>query len=146
MIDDLEPILQLLGPTAGAQLRIVVEDRTDWVLADRIQFQQAIVNLVRNAIEAVAERPRREVAILGQAISTTEYRIRVEDSGPGIAPDQIGRIFRPLMTTKAGGMGLGLSVTRTIVERHGGVLGVQTSDLGGAAFAFSLQRLSEPLP
>ncbi len=146
MIDDLAPILQLLGPAAGAHLRIAVEDQADWVLADRIQFQQAIVNLVRNAIEAVAERPRREVAILGQAISTTEYRIRVEDSGPGIAPDQIGRIFRPLMTTKAGGMGLGLSVTRTIVERHGGVLGVQTSDLGGAAFAFSLQRLSEPLP
>ncbi|WP_395652138.1 ATP-binding protein [Brevundimonas sp.] len=146
MIDDLEPILQLLGPAVGTQLRIVVEDQADWVLADRIQFQQAIVNLVRNAIEAVADHPRREVAILGQAVSTTGYRISVEDSGPGIAPDQIDRMFKPLMTTKAGGMGLGLSVTRTIVERHGGVLSVQTSDLGGAAFAFNLQRLPEPLP
>ena len=144
MIDDLGPIIQLLGPAAGAHLRIAVEDQADWVMADRIQFQQAIVNLVRNAIEAVADCPRREVAILGQAISTTEYRMSVEDSGPGIAPDQIDRMFKPLMTTKAGGMGLGLSVTRTIVERHGGVLSVQTSDLGGAAFVFSLQRLLEP--
>ena len=144
MIDDLGPIIQLLGPAAGAHLRITIEDQADWVLADRIQFQQAIVNLVRNAIEAVTDLPQREVAILGQAISTTEYRLSVEDSGPGIAPDQIDRMFKPLMTTKAEGMGLGLSVTRTIVERHGGVLSVQTSDLGGAAFVFGLQRLLEP--
>lgn len=146
MIEDLEPILQLLGPAADAQLRIIVEDQADRVLADRIQFQQAIVNLVRNAIEAVDDHPRRQVAILGRATADNAYRISVEDSGPGIAPDQIDRMFKPLMTTKAGGMGLGLSVTRTIVERHGGVLSVQTSDLGGAAFAFSLQRLPELLP
>lgn len=140
MIDDLAPIIRLLGPEAGTQIRIAVDENGDEVMADRIQFQQAIVNLARNAVEAVGDRPRREVAIVGRAVSPTAYRFSVEDSGPGVAPDQIDSLFQPLMTTKANGMGLGLSVTRTIVESHGGALEVQRSDLGGAAFAFSLQR------
>ena len=76
----------------------------------------------------------------GRAISTTRYRLSVEDSGPGVAPRQMDRLFQPMMTTKTDGMGLGLSVTRTIVERHGGKLAVDTSDLGGAAFSFEIQR------
>ena len=66
--------------------------------------------------------------------------VEVEDNGPGIADDQIDRIFQPLTTTKTGGMGLGLSVTRTIVESHGGRLHVSRSALGGAAFSFNLIR------
>ena len=73
-------------------------------------------------------------------MSDTRYRISVEDSGPGVALDKVDRLFQPLMTTKADGMGLGLSVTRTIVENHGGALTVQSSALGGAAFAFDLTR------
>ncbi|CAN5474051.1 PAS domain S-box protein [soil metagenome] len=140
MIDDLGPILQLLGPAAGAQVQIDIEDTDDSVLADRIQFQQAIVNLVRNAVDAVSDQARRDVMIRGRIVSPLQYRISVEDSGPGVAPDMVERMFQPLMTTKAGGMGLGLSVTRTIVESHGGSLVVQASDLGGAAFAFNLKR------
>ncbi|MDB5421008.1 MAG: hypothetical protein JWR59_955 [Brevundimonas sp.] len=140
VIDDLGPILQMLGPAAGVHLQIKVDSAEDSVMADRIQIQQAIVNLVRNAVEAVEDQPRQEVIIFGRAISPTQYQLRVEDSGPGVAPDQINRLFQPMMTTKADGMGLGLSVTRTIVERHGGRLSVQTSDLGGAAFIFNLER------
>lgn len=140
VIDDLGPVIQMLGPAGGVHIQIDVHSVNDTVMADRIQLQQAIVNLVRNAVEAVADRPRRDVAIRGRAISATQYRLSVEDSGPGVAPQEIDRMFQPLMTTKADGMGLGLSVTRTIVERHGSDLSVQTSDLGGAAFAFNLQR------
>ena len=143
MIDDLGPAIEMLGREIYARVGIDIHETDDAVLADRIQFQQAVLNLVRNAIEAVSDRPRREIAILGRAISPTEYRISVEDSGPGVEPENIDRIFQPLMTTKADGMGLGLSVTRTIVEKHDGVLDVQTSDLGGAAFTFNLKRCLE---
>lgn len=140
LIEDLAPIIQLLGPAGGVLIQTNVDAANDMVMADGIQLQQALVNLVRNAVEAVADQPRREVAIRGQVISATQYQVSVEDSGPGLAPDQIDRMFQPLMTTKADGMGLGLSVTRTIVERHGGSLSVQTSALGGAAFVFNLER------
>jgi two-component system sensor kinase FixL len=143
MLEDLGPILQLLGPSSDAVMSIEVEGEDDHVMADRIQFQQAIVNLARNAAEAVRGRDRREVRIVGRPVSETHYEVRVEDSGPGVPPEEVSRMFAPLTTTKSDGMGLGLSVTRTIVETHGGTLSVVTSDLGGAAFAFSLRRPQE---
>jgi two-component system sensor kinase FixL len=144
MVDDLGPILQLLSRAVDAQVQNEIHDTDDIVLADRIQFQQAMLNLVRNAVEAVSDQPRREIVIRGRAISPNAYRISVEDSGPGVARECIDRMFQPLMTTKADGMGLGLSVTRTIIEKHGGALAYQTSDLGGAAFIFDLQRCLDP--
>jgi len=147
MLEDLGPIIQLLAPTVGAVVQTDLSDDDDRVMADRIQLQQALVNLVRNAVEAVAGSARREVRVVGRALDETLYQIRVEDTGPGVDPDQIGRLFQPLTTTKTDGMGLGLSVTRTIVENHGGVLSVGRSDLGGAVFCFNLQRAPEqPCP
>lgn len=144
MLEDLGPIIQLLGPSAGAVVHIDLASDEDGVMADRIQLQQAIVNLVRNAVEAVADCPRREVRVIGRIIDADLYEIRVEDTGPGVDPERTSDLFQPLMTTKSDGMGLGLSVTRTIVENHGGVLSVGRSDLGGAVFHFTLQRASEP--
>jgi two-component system sensor kinase FixL len=147
MIDDLGPIIQWLGPASDAGIQITIDSVDDRVMADRIQFQQAIVNLVRNAVEAVADLDRREVRLIGRPVGPDFYEIRVEDSGPGVPPDQVERMFEPLMTTKSDGMGLGLSVTRTIVENHGAALTVGRSDMGGAAFMFSLHRAKEdPVP
>lgn len=143
MIDDLNPIIALLVPEGGAHVRIDVDTRHDHVLADCIQIQQALTNLVRNAIEAVAGGDRREVLIVGRRLPDGRFGLGVEDSGPGIAPDQVDSIFRPLTTTKPNGMGLGLSVTRAAVERHGSTLTVRRSDLGGAAFEFSLAPVSD---
>jgi two-component system sensor kinase FixL len=142
MVEDLGPILTMIGSSKGVAIRMEVETGNDRVRAERIQFQQAMVNLVRNAVEAVGEHAAPEVVIVGRPTSDTHYRISVEDNGPGIAEDQIERIFQPLTTTKTGGMGLGLSVTRTIVESHGGRLQVSRSALGGAAFSFTLNRES----
>jgi two-component system sensor kinase FixL len=140
ILDDLDPILQMLGPPAGVTIQIDLEQAEDAVLADRIQIQQAIVNLVRNAVEAVEGQERRDVLVRGRPVSDTRYRLSIEDSGPGVPRDQRDRLFQPMTTTKANGMGLGLSVTRTIVERHGGRLAIDGSDLGGAAFAFDIER------
>jgi two-component system sensor kinase FixL len=140
MIDDLGPIFAMIGSSKGVAIRLDVAADEDHVQAERIQFQQAMVNLTRNAVEAVGDHTAPEVVIVGRPVSDTHYRISVEDNGPGIAEDQIERIFQPLTTTKTGGMGLGLSVTRTIVESHGGRLQVSRSALGGAAFSFTLNR------
>jgi len=142
MVEDLNPILTMIGSARGVAIRLDMAAEDDRVLAERIQFQQAMVNLTRNAVEAVGDRPSPEVLIIGRAISDAHYSVSVEDNGPGIPDDQIERIFQPLTTTKTGGMGLGLSVTRTIVESHGGRLHVSRSALGGAAFSFNLNRES----
>ncbi|WP_395946039.1 sensor histidine kinase [Brevundimonas sp.] len=143
MIDDLTPIFHLIGKDTGVTIRIDVHDMEDRVLADRIQIQQAVANLVRNAVDAVTGHPDGLVSVTGRSLPGRAYEIRVEDNGPGIAEDQMDRIFQPMTTTKAGGMGLGLSVTRSIVESHNAALTVGRSPLGGAAFSFSLSRVSE---
>jgi len=143
MLLEIGPMLKLIAPAADATIRIDIGGDNDLVMADRIPFQQAVINLVRNAVEAVSGRDRREVHVLGHSVSATHYEIRVEDSGPGVPPEEVERIFTPLTTTKADGMGLGLSVTRTIVEAHHSALTVATSPLGGAVFAFRLQRVQE---
>lgn len=142
MIDDLASVLALISRDTDVSIEIDLDTADDHVMADRIQFQQAVTNLVRNAVDAVAGRPRAVVIVVGRA-RRTGYEISVEDNGPGIPDSQVDSIFQPMMTTKSGGMGLGLSVTRSIVESHGAKLEVRRSDLGGAAFSFRLQRETE---
>ncbi|WP_297804707.1 PAS domain-containing sensor histidine kinase [uncultured Brevundimonas sp.] len=136
VIDDVLPILTLTGRDRSVTIGTAIAV-PDLVRMDRIQIQQALVNLVRNAVEACPNGG--QVMIVGQILNDRAYEIAVEDSGPGIEPDQIERVFQPMTTTKSGGMGLGLSVTRTIVESHGGHLSVGRSKLGGARFSFTLK-------
>jgi two-component system sensor kinase FixL len=140
MIDDLGPAFALIGRDRAVEIRTNIEIEDDIVRAERIQFQQALINLVRNAAEAVAEQAHPVVVIHGQSLGDGGYRLTVEDNGPGISGDEIDSVFRPMTTTKSSGMGLGLSVTRTIVESHGGQLTVGRSDMGGAAFSIELPR------
>ena len=143
MIADLHGVLGMIERDAGVAIEYRIDDLNDRVRAERIQFQQAMINLIRNAVEALEGEDDRRVRVIGRAASEEHYEMRVEDSGRGIDAGALDTIFRPLMTTKSAGMGLGLSVTRTIVESHGGVLGVERSEMGGAAFSFSLLRERE---
>lgn len=142
MIDDLAPVFSLISRDTDVPIRIDVHD-DDTVLADRIQVQQAVTNLVRNGVDAVSDQPNGLISVVGRSLGDEGYEITVEDNGPGIAEADMDRIFQPMTTTKAGGMGLGLSVTRSIVESHGGQLIVGRSPLGGAAFSFRLPRFTE---
>ena len=142
MIEDLAPVFFLISRDTDIPIRIDVQD-DDSVLADRIQVQQAVTNLVRNGVDALSDRPHGLISVVGRSLGDAGYEIAVEDNGPGIAEADMDRIFQPMTTTKAGGMGLGLSVTRSIVESHGGQLTVGRSPLGGAAFSFRLPRFTE---
>ena len=141
MVLDLRDVFGLIERPGGIRIEIDMDDADDRVRAERIQFQQAMVNLVRNAAEAVSGQADPRIRVIGRAVSEEHYELRVEDNGPGIPAADLDAVFRPLSTTKTSGMGLGLSVTRTIVESHGGgALKVERSDLGGAAFSFCLLR------
>jgi PAS domain S-box-containing protein len=108
------------------------------VIADRIQIEQVLVNLVRNAVDAIAaaDTPEREIRITAARVGEA-VEIRVADTGPGIPPEVAERLFQPFVTSKPRGMGLGLSISRTIVEAHHGTLSWTPGGVG-ATFAFTL--------
>lgn len=108
------------------------------VLVDRVQIQQVLVNLMRNAIEAMASSKVRELRVATQLRSDGFIEILVEDTGPGISGEVLPRLFQAFVSSKTDGMGLGLSICRTIVEAHGGRIWVEASPGGGAAFRFTL--------
>jgi signal transduction histidine kinase len=109
------------------------------VRGDRVLIQQVVLNLVMNGIEALrdAQDHRRELVIHAQG-EADRVRVTVHDSGIGLDPDAVERIFDALYTTKPGGLGMGLSISRTIVENHGGRLSVVAQDGPGATFEFTL--------
>jgi two-component system, LuxR family, sensor kinase FixL len=114
----------------------------DLVWTDRVQIQQVLTNLMRNALEAMRDSPRRELTIRTFAEGALVV-VEVSDTGPGI-PDEIGeRLFRPFVTTKAGGMGIGLSISRRIIAAHGGDISVSRNAQGGATFRFTLPAYKE---
>ncbi|MGZ3274774.1 MAG: ATP-binding protein [Caulobacteraceae bacterium] len=110
------------------------------ILGDRIQFQQVIMNLVLNAIEAVQDVPAgdRRISVTVRMVDDDDVEIAVEDSGPGVSPELRRTIFDNLFTTKIGGTGLGLPISRQIVEAHGGTLQVDSAETGGAVFRVRL--------
>ena len=128
--------LALLGVEAQVALRLDLADGLR-VAADPVQLQQVVINLVRNAVEAVLEAPQRQVLVSARAAGKV-VEILVEDSGPGIPPDMMDSLFEAFASSKPGGMGVGLSISRTIVEAHGGTLSAANRAGGGTCFRVSL--------
>jgi len=111
------------------------------VTGDRVQLQQVILNLLLNALEAVGgvdDRPRQ--LVIRTELAGAEVRLSVQDSGIGFPRQDADRLFEAFYTTKAGGMGIGLSVSRSIIERHGGRLRAEPNEGPGATFSFSIPR------
>jgi signal transduction histidine kinase len=109
------------------------------IRGDRIQLQQVILNLIVNAIDAMSEMPsaNRKVTIRTARVHNTA-EVSISDAGPGIPPDKLKEVFEPFFTTKAQGMGMGLSITRTIVEAHNGQISAKNETRGGATFRITL--------
>lgn len=122
----------------GVMLRFDLDPSCDLVLADRVQIQQVLVNLFRNALEAMQGSVRRELRITNSVSGRDMVLVRVEDTGPGFADGVKSSLFQPFFTTKQTGMGVGLSISRSIIEAHGGQMWAETNTSGGATFNFSL--------
>ena len=135
--------LALIGASAsGVEVRFSL-DPTMRVLADRIQIEQVLVNLMRNAIEAMAESTRREFVVTAALGDAETVEIAVADSGPGLAEEMARHLFEPFASTKPNGMGLGLSICRSIIESHGGSLRSEPNPGGGMIFRFTLAAVPQ---
>ena len=123
----------------GVKVRFDLDTGNDLVFADKVQVQQVVLNLIRNAIEAMSESPTRQLVISSTATGPSTVQVSVSDTGSGLSPDILPQLFQPFMTTKKHGMGVGLSISKTIVEAHGGRLWATPNPAGGTVFHLTLK-------
>ena len=128
------------GESAGLDLAIHLDDEADELLADGIQIEQVVFNLARNAVQAMAGASGKMIKISSHGHDAM-VEVIVEDSGGGLDNLNEEQLFLPFFSTKPDGLGVGLSVCKTIIEAHGGRIWTARSGLGGAAFHFTLPRL-----
>lgn len=137
----------VLGLLAAREKEIDVsfdlDPRASPVLVDRVQIQQVIINLMRNACEAMRGSPTRELTVASRKDDRGFMRVTISDTGPGIASEVADQLFTAFVSTKEDGMGLGLSICRTIVEANGGAIWMEPREGGGTIFHFTLPGVSE---
>jgi C4-dicarboxylate-specific signal transduction histidine kinase len=139
-----EAIREVIALTHGEAIRSRVTVRTElvddlpFVRCDRVQLQQVILNLIVNAIEAMnaVHDGDRQLTITTCTDDADAVLVTVRDSGPGVSPESVKRLFEPFYTTKDQGIGMGLSISRAIVQAHGGTLTLAANNPHGAAFQF----------
>jgi two-component system sensor kinase FixL len=124
----------------GVHIELRIAPDAAEAFIDKVQIQQVLVNLIRNALEAMTGHHLRELSISTVSRDAEWIEIRVADTGPGLAPEVRGQLFQPFVSTKAGGMGVGLSLCRSIIEAHGGDLLAGNNEAGGATFVMTLPR------
>jgi two-component system, LuxR family, sensor kinase FixL len=127
----------------GIRVTFRIDPSIDRVIVDRVQIQQVILNLVRNAIESMEGLGRRDLVIATEPTEDNMVSVSIADTGTGLAPDILSKLFEPFVSTKPHGMGVGLSISRTIVEAHGGTISAQENAGGGTVFRFTLRVVRE---
>jgi two-component system, LuxR family, sensor kinase FixL len=127
----------------GVRVTFAFDPRCDFVLADKVQVQQVLLNLMRNAVEAMEDSDRRELTVSTSLAKENFVDISVADTGSGIAPEISAQLFQPFITTKRQGMGVGLSISRTIIEAHGGSIAPRPNPGGGTIFSFTLPAVNK---
>jgi two-component system sensor kinase FixL len=123
----------------GVKTLFRLESHTDTVLVEKVQIQQVLLNLIRNAIDAMQGCERKELLVTTAAADGDMIEIRVADTGTGLSDAIADRLFQPFVTTKPAGMGVGLSISKRIVEAHGGRMWAEQNPGGGTIFCFTLE-------
>jgi two-component system sensor histidine kinase DctS len=146
VVDGVRALVELQARQAYVALQVEVPGHLPPVLADRVLLEQVLLNLTRNAIEAMAAvDPEKRVLRIVAARANGQVSVSVIDRGHGIPPEVAERLFSPFFSTKAEGMGMGLSICRTAIEFHGGTLTHAPNPDGGTIFTFSLSEQAEAL-
>ena len=143
MVAETLKLAELQSRVGDIRLESSIATNLPPVFVDRIQIQQVVLNLTRNAIEAMAESGHTGAIKVGvEGNGHGEIAVSVADFGPGIPPADAQRIFEPFYSTKASGLGVGLSICRAIVEAHGGHLSLTPNAGGGSIFRFTLPAMN----
>jgi two-component system sensor kinase FixL len=137
LIEEASALALVGAKESGVKVLIDMDSGLPEVSVDRVQMQQVLLNLIRNAMEAMEGCATRELTVAASA-RADHVLVSVSDTGRGVPPEIVARLFQPFVTTKPEGMGIGLSVCRTIVEAHGGRLWLEPNPAGGSGFHFSL--------
>jgi len=143
LIEEASALALVGAKDTGVRVRFDFAPDANFVLADKVQIQQVLLNLMRNAIEAMEASTTRDLVIATAQADSNMIEIRVTDTGSGIAPEIAGQLFQPFVTTKRQGMGVGLSISRTIIEAHGGTIAVRANPEGGTIFALTLPAVAQ---
>jgi two-component system sensor histidine kinase DctS len=145
VVDGIHALVELQARQSYVALQVDVPDDLPPVLADRVLIEQVLLNLTRNAIEAMqaVDPERRVLRIAAHTSDQGQVAVSVIDNGHGIPPEVAERLFSPFFSTKAEGMGMGLSICRTAIEFHGGTLTHAANPGGGTVFTFTLQQAQE---
>ncbi|MGZ5988434.1 MAG: two-component system sensor histidine kinase NtrB [Rhizomicrobium sp.] len=145
-IDEAIRLGQINAAERGIKLRVLFEQGLPNVSIDRVQIQQVLINLMKNAVEAMEGSDRRELTVTINRVAPDLVQVSVADTGPGISDDMTEKLFQPFVTTKAAGMGMGLSICRGIIEAHGGRLWLESNPGGGATFRFNVPVAQDTKP
>ena len=143
LIDDVMILINADAAHKGVMVDVKTEDSLPEIAGNAVQLQQVLLNLTRNAVDAMSANVRRPKEITIEALHVADDRveIRVSDRGPGISSSLEEAIFHPFFTTKEDGLGVGLAISRTIVDAHGGELSYERRREGGSTFVVSLPIL-----
>jgi two-component system sensor kinase FixL len=142
LIEDASALALVGAKELGVRVTLRLGAGNDHVIADRVQVQQVVLNLLRNALDAMRDSERRELEIRMTSRSDGFTEVSVSDTGSGLSEEVKDSLFSPFMTTKKEGMGVGLSISRGIIEAHGGEIWGESNPSGGATFRFTLPTAS----
>ena len=143
LIEEASALALVGAKDKDVRVSFAFDPRSDFVLADKVQIQQVLLNLIRNAIEAMEGAKKRELVISTSMVKDNLVEISVSDTGAGISPEISAQLFQPFVTTKRQGMGVGLSISRTIIEAHGGTIAPRPNPEGGTIFSFTLSAVTK---